>query len=122
MIGRQRVDIGILQDVETFGIGLHQAIFDAVVDHLDEVSGADRAGMDVALLDSGVAAFAMLRARYVAGAGRKRLEDRIEPVDDGLLAADHHAIAALDAPDAARGADVEIMDATRLQRLAAADV
>ena len=60
--------------------------------------------------------------RDVAGARRQRLEDRIEPVDHGLVAADHHAIAALDAPDAAGGADIEIMDAARLQRLAAADV
>src|ERR1700745_3829801 len=119
MVRRKRVDIGILQDVEAFGIGLHQAIFDAIMDHLDEMPGADRSGMDVALLDSGVAALAMLSARYVAGAGRKRLEDRVEPVDHALLAADHHAVAALDAPDAAGGADVEIVDAARLQRLAA---
>ena len=64
----------------------------------------------------------MLRARDVAVARRQRLEDRIEPVDHGLVAADHHAIAALDAPDAAGGADVEIMDAALFQFLAAADV
>ena len=61
-------------------------------------------------------------ARNVADARRQRREDRIEPVDHGLVAADHHAIAALDAPDAAAGADVDVMDAALLQRLAAADV
>ena len=61
-------------------------------------------------------------ARDIADAGRQRREDRIEPVDHRLVAADHHAIAALDAPDAAGGADVDIVDAARLQRLAAADV
>ena len=43
MLRRQRLDVGVLQDVEAFGIGLHQAVFDAVVDHLDEMAGADRA-------------------------------------------------------------------------------
>ena len=52
VVRRQRVDIGVLEDVEAFGIGLHQAVFDAVVDHLDEMPGADRAGMDIALLDA----------------------------------------------------------------------
>src|ERR1051325_3582244 len=122
MIWRQRVDVGVLENVEPFGIGLHQAVFDAVVDHLDEVSSADGAGVDVALLDPGIAALAAFGARDVAGTRRQRLEDGIEPGDDLLGAADHHAIAALDAPDAARSADVEIMDAAHLQCLATADV
>ncbi len=37
-----------LQNVEAFGIGLHQPVFDAVVHHLDEVPGAARPGMDIA--------------------------------------------------------------------------
>src|SRR5450432_3540250 len=122
MMRRQRLDIGILQDVETLGIGLHQAIFNAVMDHLDEMPGADGAWMDVTLLDAGVAALAARRARDVADPRRQTGEDRIEPVDHRLVAADHHAIAALDAPDAARGADIDIVDAAFLQRRAAADV
>ena len=47
-----------LQDVEAFGIGLHQAVFDAVMDHLDEMPGAGRAGMDIALLGARIAALA----------------------------------------------------------------
>ncbi len=39
-----------------------------------------------------------------------------------LVAADHHAIAAVDAPDAAGGADVDVMDAVLPERLAAANV
>ena len=60
--------LAFLQDVKALGIGLHQAVFDAVVDHLDEMSGAGRAGMDVALLDARVAALAARRARDVADA------------------------------------------------------
>ena len=69
MLRRQRLDVGILQDVETLGIGLHQAVFDAVMDHLDEMPGADRAGVDVALLDARIAALAV---RSCAGCRRCR--------------------------------------------------
>jgi len=43
MFGGQRLDSRVLEDVETFSIGLHQTVFDAVVDHLDEMTGPDRA-------------------------------------------------------------------------------
>src|SRR5260370_4277636 len=106
MLWGQGVDIGILQDVKTFGIGLHQAIFDAVMNHLDEVPGADRAGVDVALLDPGIASLAPAGARNVADARRQYREDRIEPIHHRLIAADHHAIAAVATPDPALGAEL----------------
>src|SRR5882724_2380440 len=92
------------------------------MDHLDEMPGPAGAGMDIALLDPDIAAVAAAGARDVADPRRQCLEDRIEPADHGFLAADHHAIAALDAPDAAGGADVDIMQSVFLQGLAAADV
>ena len=92
-------------------IGLHQPVFDAVVDHLDEMPGAVRPGMEVALPGARIAPLAMRRWRDVACPRRERAEDRIEPLDDRLLAADHQAIAALQPPHAAAGADIEIMDA-----------
>src|SRR5438105_11064302 len=122
MLRRQAVDIGVLQDIKTLGIGLHQAIFDAVVNHLDEVAGADRAGVNVALFDPGIASLAPFGARDIADARRQRREDWIETIDHRLVAADHHAVAALDTPDAATGANVDIMDAAFLQRFAAAYV
>src|ERR1044071_3987161 len=90
--------------------------------HLDKMPGADRAGMDIALLDAEIASVAPGGARNIANPRRQRGEDRIEPVDHGLVAADHHAVAALDAPDAAAGADVDIVDALFVERLAAANV
>src|SRR6185437_4797716 len=42
--------------------------------------------------------------------------------DDGLVAADHHAIAAFETPDAAAGADVNVMDSFFTQRLCAPDI
>src|SRR3569833_4034539 len=60
--GGQLLAARILQDVETFGIGLHQAIFDAVVDHLYKMTGSDGTCMDVAALHTGVAIVAPRRA------------------------------------------------------------
>ena len=60
--------LAFFENVEAFGIGLHQAVFDAVVDHLDEMAGAVRAGMDVAVLGARIAAVAAGRARHVARA------------------------------------------------------
>src|ERR1044072_4278564 len=122
MLLRKRVDIGVLQYVKTFGVGLHQSVFDAVVHHLDEVTRAHGTCVNIALLDPRIAALAPAGARNIADPGRQRGKDRIEPVDHGLVAADHHAITALDAPDAAAGADVDIVDALFVERLAAADV
>ena len=45
---------GAVQQIEALGVGLHQAVLDAVVDHLHEVAGAGRAAVEEALL--GVAA------------------------------------------------------------------
>src|SRR5438105_15921059 len=86
------------------------------------MTGPDRAGMDVALLDPQIAAVAPRRARNIADPGGQRLEDRIEPIHDRFVAADHHAIAAIDPPDPAAGADVDVVDTALLQRVAAADV
>jgi spermidine/putrescine transport system substrate-binding protein len=49
-------------------------------------------------------------------------EDAVHALDDILGAADHQAVPALEAPNAARRTDVEIIDALRLQRFAVADV
>ena len=101
----------VAQDVEAFGIGLHQAVLDAVMHHLDEVPGAGRTGVDVAALGAGIAFLAARCARDIAEPGRERREDRIEVIHRRLLAADHHAIAALDAPDAAGGAAIDVANA-----------
>ena len=40
LVLRQILRILVAQDVEAFGVGLHQAVLDAVMHHLDEVPGA----------------------------------------------------------------------------------
>ena len=37
----QLLTVGVLEDVEAFGISLHQAVLDPVVHHLHEVAGAE---------------------------------------------------------------------------------
>ena len=50
-------DIGGLENRQPFGIGRHHAVFDAVVHHLDEMAGAVRPAMQIALLGRAAAPF-----------------------------------------------------------------
>ena len=75
---RQRLRIRVAEDVEAFGVRLHQAVLDAVVDHLDEVARRrpDRsAGSPVRPTRSALAA---RRWRDAAQSRRQRPEDRLE--------------------------------------------
>lgn len=78
--------------------------------------------MEIALLARRVAALAMLCRLDLALAGRQRGEDRLQPVEGRLVAADHQAIAAIEAVDAAGGADIHVVDALDRELLTAADV
>ncbi len=80
--------------------------------------------MDIALLGARILILLdpARRARDRADAGGERREDRVDRVDRFLRPADHHAIAALEPPDAAGGADIDVMRALLGQRLGAADV
>src|SRR5262249_52598934 len=131
-------DVGVLDDVQALGIGGHDAVLHAVVDHLDEVAGARRAAVQVAVgrrarrdllaaldaLAAGIDALDLLDLGRLDAAVARRdgLEDRAQALDGRLLAADHQAVAADQAPDAARRADVEVVDALFLVALAALDV
>ena len=88
-----------VHDLEALGVGLHEAVLDAVVDHLDEVPGAGRTAVQPAVV------------------GRREVGQRGREVRDRLVgAADHEAVADLVAPDAARGARVDEDDALLGQR------
>ena len=73
-----------LHDLEPLGERLHHPVLDPVVDHLHEVAGAGRADVRVA-----------------AGLGQV-LEERLDLLVRGRVAADHHAVALLQAPDRRR--------------------
>ena len=78
--------------------------------------------MQVAVRGGAAELVAPRRRRRVALAGGQRLEDRVEAFDRFGRAADHEAVAAVLAPDAAGSADVEIVDSLGSQLLGPANV
>ncbi len=79
---------GLGHDLEPFGVGLHEPVLDAVVDHLDEMAGAGRPDVGVAALGG--------QGEEGGLAGGHRL----------VRTADHQAVALLQSPDAAGRAGV----------------
>src|SRR6516162_7965287 len=115
-------DISVAQNAHPFGVGGHDAVLDPVMDHLDEVTGTVRPAVQVAELGSAADALASGRARDIPRAGSERLEDRIEMPHGRIRSADHHAVSALQTPDAAAGSDIHVVDPFRRELLGAADV
>src|SRR5271166_4339421 len=101
----------VFEDVETFAVSLHNPVFNAVVDHLGEMPGPGRTTMHVAFLRTRVGVVSARSSRNAAHSRRQRSQDWIEMIDRSPRAADHHAITTLKAPNAARGADVDVLDA-----------
>ena len=89
----ERELVGRLHQLEPLGIGLHQAVLDAVVDHLDEVAGADRPDVGVAPLR------------------RQRLEGRLDDRHRFVGPPDHQAVPLRQPPDAAGRPGVDEADA-----------
>ena len=54
--------------------------------------------------------------------GAKRFEDGIKSLYGFVRSADHHAVAALQAPDAAAGSDIDVVNAFDFKFLGAANV
>src|SRR5712692_9879489 len=112
----------MLEDVQALSVGRHQAVLDAVVDHFDEVASAGRAAVQIAFLGGASYLVAAGGAINIAAARSECFENRIETSHDVGLAADHLAIAAFEAPNAAAGADVAIVDALGGEFFRTADV
>src|ERR1700722_19599132 len=83
------------EDGEALGVGLHHAVLNAIVDHLDEVAGAGGAYVTPAL----------------GLAGGESFEDGGEALDGSFVAADHERVTLLKAPDSAGGAAVDELEA-----------
>src|SRR3954453_6323451 len=94
-----------VEEPEALRVGLHHPVLDAVVHHLDVVAGAGRAHV------------APARAVLLVGRRREHVEERRQALDRGVGPADHHAVADLQAPDAAGGPDVDVVDAELLELL-----
>src|SRR5262249_5646813 len=113
---------GVLQDVEPLGVSGHQAVLDSVVDHLHEVTGAGGPAVDIAGLAGPRPPRGGARPRPGPTTGRQRLENRTEMTAPPLRPADHQAVAALEAPHTAAGADVDVIDARCRKRRRARDI
>src|SRR5262245_9429815 len=114
--------IRVFQDVQPLTVRCHQSVFNPVVDHLDEVAGAVWSAMQVAFFGRTFHLLASRRAIYVAATGGERLEYRVEVINDFRFAADHLAVAALQAPDAATSAHIDVVNSFRLQLARTANV
>src|SRR5262245_49124800 len=106
-------DVGIAQDAQPLGVGRHDAVFDTVVDHLDEVAGAIWTAVQITQFGGTVELFAPRGARDVATAPSQALEDRIEMLDRVRVAPDHQAVASLQAPYASASPHVHIVNSLR---------
>src|ERR1700735_2414503 len=115
-------DVGGTQNSQAFGVGGHDSVLDSIVDHFHKVAGAVRAAVQVSLLGGAADFVASGSSRDVADSRRQGSEDGIEVLDDVLFAANHHAITAFEAPDAAAGAYVNVMNFLRRELFGAADV
>ena len=86
------------------------------------MSSARGAAVEVALFGCAVNLLAPGSSRYIPAAGSQRLEDGIEVLNNFARAADHLAIAPLQSPDAAAGADIHVGNPARLEGLRAPDI
>ena len=78
--------------------------------------------MQISLLRGPVRIVAPRCSRDGAEARRERGEDRIKPTDRIAVAADHQAVAAVETPDAATRAHIQIMKTARLEFFRAPNV
>ena len=101
----------VAENVEALGVSLHQPVFDAVVNHLHEVPRARGPAVKITFLGRSAEFFPPRSAGNAAEPGSERLENWVEALDHVLFAADHHAVSALESPNAAAGPDVDVVNA-----------
>src|SRR5919108_6232038 len=87
------------QQLKALTIGFEHRVLNPIVNHFDEMTSAIGTHMRVAAFR------------------RQGLEYRPKPFDDFGFAADHHAIADLESPDAAAGSSVDEIQTLRSQFL-----
>src|SRR4249919_3963027 len=111
MLAGLNAHISVVQDVEALREGGHDAVLDAVVHHLDEVTRAGGSAVQIALLLRCQLTRATRRPLNLAHSRSDRLQDRVDDLDRFVVSAHHQAVAALQAEDASAGADVDVMEA-----------
>src|SRR6202042_2886252 len=117
-----RTDVRVVHYVQPFTKGRHHPVLDAVVDHLHEVARPVRAAVQPALFGRAGRTGPARRALRGAHARGDRGEHRGHTGHRVVVAADHHAVAAVQAPDPAAGPAVDQADALLGQLGRAGDV
>src|ERR1035441_4915105 len=82
-------DIGRANNIEPLGVSGHDAVLDAVVHHLDEVSATVRSAVQIALFGRTARLLASRCSRYVTDARRNGLEDGIEVLHGSVRSEEH---------------------------------
>src|SRR6266851_4909594 len=108
-------DVSMMQDIEALCVGSHDAVLNTIVDHLDEVTSATRSTAQIPLLGSSPHLCSSRGTRRCVDARGQGGEDRVEMLDHILFPANHQTIAALEAPHAAAGSAVHIVDPFRFE-------
>src|ERR1700688_496586 len=102
--------VSAFQDADTLRIRGHDSVLDPVMDHFHEMAGTARPAMQVTLFGRPAKFVAAGRACHFATARCERGENRVETLNYLCVAADHHAITTFQAPDAATGSDIDIVN------------
>ena len=111
------------QHGQTLGIGGHDTVLNAVMNHFDEVAGAVWPAMEIALLGGAAAFFEPAGVRgMLADARSQRRKNWIEVLDDVRLTANHHAVTTLQPPNTAARPHVYIMDTVWREFFGAPDI
>src|SRR4029453_8591134 len=88
--------VGGSQDTQALGVGGHDAVLNAVMNHLDEVPGAVWPAMQIALLGGTACLLTSRGARYLVAHARSQPgKDWVEMLDHSVLTADNHAVTTL---------------------------
>ena len=102
--------IGVREDIHSLGIGRHEAVLDAVMHHLDEVAGAARPAVQIALIGGASDLLAPRSGRDVAHAGCQRPEHRLQVPHRLVRSPDHQAVASLQAHHPAARPAIDVLD------------
>src|SRR5258708_32695011 len=97
-------------------------MFDAGMDHLDEVTGAVGAAVKVAFLGSASNLLALGGTRRCIDARCQGVEDGVEALHDVGFAANHLAVAAFEPPDAATDPTIKGVDAVGFECVSTPDI
>src|SRR3989442_10081110 len=106
---RQLLRARVLEDVEPLRVRLHQTVLDPVVDHLDEMAGTRGPAVEVAVLRGSALRLAPWRARDGPHPGANLPETRTRRSTTAPAPPDHEAVTALEPPDAAARADIDVV-------------